>query len=447
MEVALAGGGVKQIVMRSLAFAVVVTALFLLQGCQKEGEMEFYLPVNEYDVSSSASTVNVSLTASRDYDVVVPAQYGGWISVVAKSEHSLQLAVSENSGTSSRVGTVQISHNGEVLGSVSVGQAAGLVYAAPKNEKFVRMAYFPSYQKQDAASMPDDFLQCVDVAAFAFATIQDDYTLKLNSGSATLQNLVSRCHGLGIKVVLSFNGTWLDKRYVTMSKSTKLRQKFIASLMTIVNQYGVDGVDNDWEYPADDDGSKEGNLYLMRELSNIMHAPGKNMLLTMAISSGIYASSKYYRGVDDGVFGCVDWFGSMVYDDYSESVTGKHHSTYESLVTSYNYWVGKRGMPSYKFVGGIPAYGRPSGIAQSGNILTYSTIISKGGDPDADQATVTTSAHPSAFTIYYNGRPTVRKKVDFCKDNGCGGYFFWEAGQDLTDSRSLLRAASAEALK
>ena len=37
---------------------------------------------------------------------------------------------------------------------------------------------------------------------------------------------------------------------------------------------------------------------------------------------------------------------------------------------------------------------------------------------------------------------TIAKKTQFLIDKKTGGYFFWEAGQDKTDDKSLLRTAA-----
>lgn len=318
-----------------------------------------------------------------------------------------------------------------------------LVYGAPENTSFKKVGYFPYYRDLSRAGIPDSTLQRLDVACFAFAQIQSDYTVKVQSTSE-LYTLVTRCKELGVKVVLSFNGD--HSLYARMVSSSRRREIFIKSVMDVVNKYGMDGVDNDWEYPSTKDGSSRGNLYLMREFSNILHAPGEEKLLTAAITCGKYEGS-YSNGILSECFPCMDWCNVMVYDDFSTTQPGIHHSPMELMETAYNYWVGKRKMPTKKFVGGIPIYGRPAGITQSGTVLTYKSIIGQGGDPDANQAEVTSSSYndgKTKYTVYYNGRPLVREKTRYCLDNGTGGIMFWEAGQDTHDSTSIIKAAYDE---
>lgn len=308
-----------------------------------------------------------------------------------------------------------------------------LVYPAPEpdEDSFVRAAYFPYYGSFDAGSFPDSMFRYIDVAFYAFAQLQDDYTVKLGSASVA-STVVDRCHRNNVKVVLSFAGSWLDKRFTTLSCSAELRNRFVNSLMEIVNEYGFDGVDNDWEYPSSKDGSQRGNLLLMRQLSNELHAPGVGKTLSMAITPGIYEGA-YTAGLDHGVFDCCDWFGSMVYDD------DQPHSPYSMMEKSFQFWVEKNKMPLKKFIGGIPCYGRGSrSEGKWDKSKSYrNLVLNYGADPDADEVVT------DGYVTNYNGRKTVEKKVQFLLSKNAGGYFFWEADQDMKDERSLLRTASA----
>ncbi len=321
-----------------------------------------------------------------------------------------------------------------------------LIYPAPKNTKFVKVGYFPYYRDLSVAGIPDSTLLRLDVACFAFATIQNDFTVKLESPSV-LMTLARRCRQLGVKVLISFNGKHDTYSRMVSQKST--REVFISSVMGIVEEYGLDGVDNDWEYPSTKNGSAQGNLYLMREFSNILHAPNVNKLLTAAIVPGKYEGSNS-NGILQETFDCVDWFNIMTYDDFSTSVPGIHHSPMSLMEVAYNYWIVKRGLPTHKFVGGIPIYGRASGITQSGTTMTYKSILAQGGSPDENSAWVTSSSYNGGNTpyeVFYNGRPLVREKTRFCIDKGLGGVMFWEAGQDTHDDTSIIKTAYDEAKK
>ena len=128
----------------------------------------------------------------------------------------------------------------------------------------------------------------------------------------------------------------------------------------------------------------------------------------------------------------------MAYDDFSTTIPFKHHSDLALAQTCLNYWVGTRGMPASKAVLGIPAYGRPSGITQTGTVLTYSTITSGSGSALLDSAVVTAGGFTN-YTVYYNGQPTVKRKAMLAKSMA-NGVMMWEKGQDRNDGLSLLKA-------
>ena len=316
------------------------------------------------------------------------------------------------------------------------------LYKAPKNTQFQKVGYFPSYR--DLAAMPDEFLQMYTVACYSFAKLNKDYTLTVEKPDK-LREFVTRCKSLGIKVLICFGGggSGADGSYAAMAASPENRAKFITSLKTIVETYDLDGVDNDWEYPRTTDGSDKGNTALMRELSIWLHDPAVNKLLTMAITSGKYTGA-VASAIETECFDYVDWFNVMCYDNYLGWANMDPKSlALDMMSTGYNYWVGTRKMPKYKFVGGISAYGRPSDEEHNGTPVSYVEILRQGGSPDGYKAEVSTAKYTG--TVYYNGQPFVKEKTRYCIDQGVGGVMFWDAGQDTQDDRSLIQAACDEA--
>lgn len=315
-------------------------------------------------------------------------------------------------------------------------------FFAPINKKFRKVAYYPAYRDLDA--IPDDYLKMLDVVCYSFATINKDYTLSVDNPKK-LPPFVSRCKALGVKVLISFGGGGSGKAngpYTKMAASAEHRATFIASLKKIVETYDLDGVDSDWEYPRTTDGSDKGNTALMKELSNWLHDPEVDKLLTMAITSGKYTGA-VASAIETECFEYADWFNIMCYDTYlGWADVQPKPDPLEWLNIGYNYWVGTRGMPAYKFVGGTSIYGRPSDEANNGTPVSYAEIMRQGGDPDGFSANVSTAKYTG--TVYYNGRPFMREKARFCLDKQVGGIMFWEGGQDTTDEKSIIRAACDE---
>ena len=138
-----------------------------------------------------------------------------------------------------------------------------------------------------------------------------------------LQQLVSLGHANNVKVLIAVGG-WNngnDSAFESLAANSGTRTTFVNNLVNFVNQYGLDGVDIDWEYP--DPGASANNFtLLMQQLSTAMHSRGK--LLTAAVVSGGYTA----EGVQPVVFGYVDFLNIMLYDG------GTPHANYDWSISN-----------------------------------------------------------------------------------------------------------------
>lgn len=266
---------------------------------------------------------------------------------------------------------------------------------------------------------------------YAFILPNSDGSLQALPNPSTLNSLVSAAHARGVKVLISVGG-WNDgndSAFEALAATANGRTNFTNSLVNLVNQYSLDGVDIDWEYPDPDNGNPDNPQpgssahnygLMMSSLSSAMHSRGK--LLTGAIVALNWAG----KGIPVSAFASVDFYNLMAYDGGD----GPLHSPYSFAVDSINYWRG-RGLPASKTVLGVPFYGRPSWAS-------YRTLIGAGCSPDSDTCSY------QGNTVYYNGRPTIRAKTALAMQQG-GGVMYWESSQDTTNSTSLAAAIYAEA--
>jgi len=244
---------------------------------------------------------------------------------------------------------------------------------------------------------------------YAFLLPNSDGSLQAIDNASKLQSLVSTAHANGVKVQISVGG-WNngdDSQFETLAANSGSRTAFVNNLVGFVSQYGLDGVDIDWEYP--DNGASANNyLALMQQLATQMHSRGK--LLTAAVVA--------YGGASilNGVFDAADFLNIMAYDE-----NNYQHSTYALAVQAVNYWRG-RGLPAAKTVLGVPFYGHPTWES-------YAALLARGADPYSD----------TFDGVGYNGITTIKNKTNLAFDQG-GGVMMWELSQDATGTYSLLSA-------
>ena len=234
------------------------------------------------------------------------------------------------------------------------------------------------------------------------------------SGDARLTRLVQKAHANGVKVLIAVGG-WMDGNdgpFVTVAGDATKRKTFIGNLSRFVSNYGLDGVDVDWEHPSSA-AESQGFSTLMDELGAEMRRQGK-LTTAAVISQGAYADF-----VRSDVFADVDWLNIMAYDE------GTPHSTYALAESAVNYWA-NRGLPASKVLLGVPFYGRIGGTT-----LTYRDLVA--ADAQAPYKDFSSN-------VYYNGLDTIKKKAALAKDRGLGGIMIWELGQDTSGPTSLLGA-------
>lgn len=305
--------------------------------------------------------------------------------------------------------------------------------SAPPSLGFYVVGYFPSYR--DPAAVPDQKFRMCNVINYAFGNITLSGSLSIAS-PGTFSSVISKAKANAAKIFLSISGNAAD--FKNMASGASGRNSFVREIMQALRTYQLDGVDIDWEYPRTDDGTDLTYTAFMKELSDSCHTNARYYLST-AITSGKYAGAVRDAIRNELWTGSyVDFFNIMAYDDFSTTLAYKHHSDLALAQTSINYWVTTRGMPANKAVLGIPTYGRPSGITQTGTLLSYSAILAQGGSPLSDSARVSVTGF-SNYMIYYNGTVTAKRKAMLAKTQA-SGVMLWEKGQDVHDASSLLKA-------
>ena len=232
-----------------------------------------------------------------------------------------------------------------------------------------------------------------------------------------MRALVRLAHAKGVKVGLAVGG-WNDgitTPFETMAADPVARGRFVTGLAEMVDRFGLDGVDMDWEYP--NRNSTANFTLMMRELRSMLKPRGK--FLSAAV---VAMDDEHGQWFKSEVFPLIDILNIMAYDWHYTKNGGSPHSSYEDAVRSLDYWL-VRGCPREKAVLGVPFYGRTPPV-------TYRELIAR--DRGVAQ-------RDNLGQIYYNGQPTMRRKTELAFKRS-GGIMFWEISQDTSDDTSLLTA-------
>ena len=269
------------------------------------------------------------------------------------------------------------------------------------------------YVTDTGAQISDEQLEQLTHVNYAFALPQRDGSLRELANPWKLRDYVERARARGIAVLISVGGWGWDEEFEELAADPASRERFVAAVTAMVDEYGLDGADIDWEYP-DPGASAEAFVSLMAELRAAL-PEGK--LLTAAVA----AIGPGADGVTSEVFGSVDFLNVMAYD-----ATGSAHSPMSYAEEALDYWA-ELGLPPDQTVLGVPFYSRPAEVA-------YRELVE--ADPAAaDVDEIDWHGSPQN----YNGLTTMRAKADLAARRA-SGIMIWTVADDTTDGTSLLQA-------
>ena len=300
------------------------------------------------------------------------------------------------------------------------------------NKDFKVVAYYPSWVENGLSKLRFDTITHVN---YAFAIPNSDGSLRPLENPALAKKVIKKAHENGAKALLavggwSYNGTLLESTFKSATSTKAKRKKFVKAIITMMDKYGFDGIDMDWEHPRVDDSSKKQYEAVMVLLAKKLHAKGK--LLTSAVLSGATPDGQIYYDAaahTDKVLKAVDWINVMAYDGGD----GARHSSYQFAVNCGKYWKNTRNVPAKKIVLGVPFYGRPSWSS-------YEQLLNT--DKNAYKKNVVLI---NGMKAYYNGIPLIKKKTNYAMDH-LGGVMIWEITQDTTVKKYSLLTAIQKAI-
>ena len=256
-----------------------------------------------------------------------------------------------------------------------------------------------------------------------------------------------------------------------MASNAPGRANFANTSVSLLANLGFDGLDIDWEYPANDAQAVDLVLLLQAVREALDEYSSTNMLnyhflLTVASPAGSQNYNILHLKEMDKY---LDHWNLMSYD-YAGSFSQKsgHQANLYSnphnpdstpfsthkAVTDYI----AAGVPASKIVVGIPLYGRAfdgtSGLGQpfsgvgagswENGIWDYKDLPRPGAPEMYDEVAGASYSFDSLAQtlVSYDTEQEVLRKTMYARNRGLGGSMFWEASADKHGAQSLIGTAA-----
>ena len=310
---------------------------------------------------------------------------------------------------------------------------------------------------RDLGGMRNADIRCLDVINIAFGQVEDSRMVWDGSGA---KEALVKIRGVnpGIKILLSVGG-WGADGFSQGSRTAQNREKMAQSAAELVKEYGLDGIDIDWEYPcsslagiASDPEDKENFTLLLKAVRERLDEAGNGYMLTIAAGGDAYFTAQ--TDMKEAVR-YLDYVQLMTYDLQGgfQKVTGHHAALYHSEGNLFDACVEKAvngfanaGVPMEKLILGVPFYSRKwDGVkgagCRNGLGMEAETVGGYGGDYGElkeswigkrgfirywdEQAKVPYLFDGETF-ISYEDCESLGVKIAYLKEKGMGGIMFWE---------------------
>ncbi len=286
--------------------------------------------------------------------------------------------------------------------------------------------------------------ELLDAVIYAFVEINSDGTLSVPTPRYLRQLVSLKSEKPELQVIAAIGG-WGTDGFSDAAKTPTSRYNFAREANKLVNQYGLDGIDIDWEYPGSSAAGiksspqdKENFTLLLTALRDVL---GDNAWLSVA---GIGDNEYIKNSAEiDKIAPLINYFNLMSYD-FTAGETGenarKHQANlYPSDLSLPGYSIDgmvnnliEAGMPSEKILLGVPFYGRLGAtVTKSYDDLRKDYINKNGYEIRFDkQAQVPYLVKDGKFAMSYDNALSIFLKGQYVLKNCLGGIFSWTSTYD-----------------
>lgn len=346
---------------------------------------------------------------------------------------------------------------------------------------YMVVAYVSGYRNFDFSKIDAAKLTHIN---YAFANIIDGEVM---FGSEAIDNTEMNADDIrtltalktvnpDLKVLVSVGGWGWSGNFSDAALTDSSRNRFAASAARFIRDYGLDGIDIDWEYP---NHPGAGNTYrpedvhnftlmlecVRKHIDSLAAAEGRKEKYLLTIATG--ASELYAANTELGPLSeYLDFINIMTYDFHhgASTQTGHHANLW---LSSWDAPDGdatdravelhlKAGVPPEKLNIGIPFYGRvwkgvepvSNGLyreaATTGAGMPYTEVLKALADPAFARIYDSSAASPFLWNerdsvfISYEDPASIAVRMEYVRKKGLAGVMFWEYTEDVDGM--LLRA-------
>jgi GH18 family chitinase len=288
------------------------------------------------------------------------------------------------------------------------------------------------------------------------------------------QQFSDYCHAHGVKLLPSIGGWTLSNHFPAIAADPVKRQQFAQSCVQLIQAFGFDGIDLDWEYPgyAAHNGTpqdKANFTLLLQEIRTAIDTYGASVSKPMLLTIAVGASPENMGHVEwDNIIPIVDIINVMSYDFFGSWDPVSNHnaplfapqtgnpdfnvsSAVINLLTVHN-------VPAGKIVVGFAFYGRSfitqgaPGLFVSGpgqldlitfaddlgtplyyNVLKQQHLFDYHWDNIAKVPYLTGKSGLNTF-VSFDDTVSIRHKAEFVVENNLRGGIIWEITGDYLET-------------
>jgi Glycosyl hydrolases family 18 len=322
------------------------------------------------------------------------------------------------------------------------------------------VAYFPLDIAGTYLPSQIDFSVVTDVVEHAVCTdASGNLNLAALGKEFPVPDLVAVAQANGAKAILGLCADPGTDVFGAMASSPLSQANYVANVTALVDEYGFDGVDIDWEYPA----SMVDESSLTTLVSNLRVAIGASASLSITgpPTSGL---GQYYDMA--AIMPDLDWFSIQTYGYAGPSFST--HADPNAPLNAVGGWYVERsaqyflaqGVPSSRLLIGLPFFGNQ----YAGASALGGKLVNDGGSDSVEYGAIVPLidagwtrywdneagvpylllADGGDGVVTYDDPTSIAGKCAYAQSLGLGGAIVWNLGQDVVGAaQPLLSAAGA----